>query len=380
MKRKNERRGKQPKEMLIRPWGGIKNTAIAVLLVVNVVLLAALGCVKGYDAWLKHKTHQQMDSMLAQQGVLCGSSVYRTMEHVPQAYTLRADEQTEQKLAQSLLRGDTKTEAKGSAVVWSGDNGTVSWSQSGKLDASVQLSDVEAPQDTDQAVKVVSELLQKAGISVPKKQIAATQDNTGFAVSVQQEIDGTELVGCSLDITIAPDNIFTITGTWCAGTMQPLKIRALKTYSEQQVLFQFLAAKSGASQIVNVQAAYVLSDRSGGRFAMIPCWRFSTDQGDFILNILTGKVVTAESIGETGQLVDGNGAGSGSAPDAGSGTGFGASQPSTEADADSELPDLDAADTNTGTASESDTANGTSNAETQQNGADTADDIWNAEG
>ena len=380
MKRKNERRGKQPKEMLIRPWGGIKNTAIAVLLVVNVVLLAALGCVKGYDAWLKHKTHQQMDSMLAQQGVLCGSSVYRTMEHVPQAYTLRADEQTEQKLAQSLLRGDTKTEAKGSAVVWSGDNGTVSWSQSGKLDASVQLSDVEAPQDTDQAVKVVSELLQKAGISVPKKQIAATQDNTGFAVSVQQEIDGTELVGCSLDITIAPDNIFTITGTWCAGTMQPLEIRALKTYSEQQVLFQFLAAKSGASQIVNVQAAYVLSDRSGGRFAMIPCWRFSTDQGDFILNILTGKVVTAESIGETGQLVDGNGAGSGSAPDAGSGTGFGASQPSTEADADSELPDLDAADTNTGTASESDTANGTSNAETQQNGADTADDIWNAEG
>lgn len=380
MKRKNNRRGKQPKEMPIRPWGSIKNTAIAVLLVVNVVLLAALGCVKGYDAWLKHKTHQQMDSMLAQQGVLCGSSVYRTMEHVPQAYTLRADEQTEQKLAQSLLRGDTKTEAKGSAVAWSGDNGTVSWSQSGKLDANVQLSDVEAPQDTDQAVKVVSELLQKAGISVPKKQIAATQDNTGFAVSVQQEIDGTELVGCSLDITIAPDNIFTITGTWCAGTMQPLEIRALKTYSEQQVLFQFLAAKSGASQIVNVQAAYVLSDRSGGRFAMIPCWRFSTDQGDFILNILTGKVVTAESIGETSQSADGNGAGSGSAPDAGSGTGFGAAQPSTDAGVDSELPDLDTADTNTGAASESDNANGTSNAETQQNGADTADDIWNAEG
>ena len=380
MKRKNNRRGKQPKEMPIRPWGGIKNTAIAVLLVVNVVLLAALGCVKGYDAWLKHKTHQQMDSMLAQQGVLCGSSVYRTMEHVPQAYTLRADEQKEQQLAQSLLRGDPKTEAKGSAVVWSGDNGTVSWSQSGKLDANVQLSDVEAPQDTDQAVKVVSELLQKAGISVPKKQIAATQDNTGFAVSVQQEIDGTELVGCSLDITIAPDNIFTITGTWCAGTMQPLEIRALKTYSEQQVLFQFLAAKSGASQIVNVQAAYVLSDRSGGRFAMIPCWRFSTDQGDFILNILTGKVVTAESIGETSQSADGNGAGSGSAPDAGSGTGFGAAQPSTDADVDSELPDLDAADTNTGVASESDSTNGTSNAKTRQNGADTADDIWNAEG
>ena len=86
----------------------------------------------------------------------------------------------------------------------------------------------------------------------------------------------------------------------------------MKTYSEQQALFQFLGAKSGAGQILRVQAAYVLSDRSGGRFATIPCWRFSTDQGDYLLNIMTGEVVTAESIGETSQTGDGTEAGSGS--------------------------------------------------------------------
>ena len=159
-------------------------------------------------------------------------------------------------------------------MVWSGDNGTVSWSQSGKLDADVQLSDVEVPQDNDQAAEVVENLLKTAGFSVSREQIAATQDNNGFSVSVQQNIYDTELIGCSLDVAIAPNNIFYITGTWCTGTAQPLEIRALKTYSEQQALFQFLGAKSGAGQILRVQAAYVLSDRSGGRFATIPCWRF----------------------------------------------------------------------------------------------------------
>lgn len=171
-----------------------------------------------------------------------------------------------------------------------------------------------------------------------------------------------------MDVAIAPNNIFYITGTWCTGTAQPLEIRALKTYSEQQALFQFLSAKSGAGQILRVQAAYVLSDRSGGRFATIPCWRFSTDQGDYLLNIMTGEVATAESIGETSQTGDEAEAGSGSAADAGSGTGVTAN----DADADDALPDLEMP--------EDGTEQSTSNAATQQNATDAAADIWDAEG
>lgn len=71
------------------------------------------------------------------------------------------------------------------------------------------------PQDNDQAAEVVENLLKTAGFSVSQKQIAATQDNNGFSVSVQQNIYDTELIGCSLDVAIAPNNIFYITGT-CA--------------------------------------------------------------------------------------------------------------------------------------------------------------------
>ena len=68
MKLWKKRQDKPQKTANIRLWSGVKNTAIAVLLVVNLVLLAALGCVKGYDTWIRHKTHQQIDSMLAKQG------------------------------------------------------------------------------------------------------------------------------------------------------------------------------------------------------------------------------------------------------------------------------------------------------------------------
>ena len=63
MRLRNNRRKKQPKPSVIRPWSGVRNAVIAVLLAVNVVLLLALGCVKGYDAVLKHQMHKQMDSM-----------------------------------------------------------------------------------------------------------------------------------------------------------------------------------------------------------------------------------------------------------------------------------------------------------------------------
>ena len=43
MRLRNNRRKKQPKPSEIRPWSGVRNAVIAVLLAVNVVLLLALG-------------------------------------------------------------------------------------------------------------------------------------------------------------------------------------------------------------------------------------------------------------------------------------------------------------------------------------------------
>ncbi|MCD8355023.1 MAG: hypothetical protein LUE11_00410 [Clostridia bacterium] len=278
-------------------WDRVKSACIYVLLACNIVLLAVFGTVKGYDAWRSHQTRSRMDSLLAQQGILCGSSVYHTLENCPQAYTLRTDNSMQKALVRTLLTGTVTTEAKGSTTAWNGDNGTVEWAPSGAITASVKLSAVVEPQSAEQAADVVKDLLKKAGISVRSDQITAEDDDSGYIVTVWQEIKGTELVGCSLQFIFAPGNVITVDGIWCAGTPEPLQVRALENYSAQQVLFEFVSAQGAVGQIISVQPAYVLSDKSGGRFATIPCWRFSTDSGDFILNILTGDVVATADLG-----------------------------------------------------------------------------------
>ena len=279
------------------PWDRVKTVWIALLLGMNLLLLAVLGVVHGYDAWLSAQTRAGMDSMLAQKGILCGSSVYHTLETCPQAYTLRMDEEVQEAFTRTLLTGTIDTEAKGSVTAWNGDNGTVEWSSSGEVNAQVRLPAVMEPQDVEQAEEVVYDLLKQAGISVRRDQIETEQNETGYIVTVWQEIRRTELAGCRLQFTIAPENRFAIEGIWCTGTAEPMTIRALKIYSAEQVLLTFVQAQSSVGQIISVQPAYVLSDRSGGRFTAIPCWRFATDNGEYILNILTGEVAETENLG-----------------------------------------------------------------------------------
>ncbi|MDD6611759.1 MAG: hypothetical protein PUE91_06105 [Clostridiales bacterium] len=277
-------------------WDGVKNVWIAVLLAMNLLLLAVLGAVNGYDAWLSYRTRARLDSMLAQKGILCGSSVYHTLETCPQAYTLRTDDEVQEAFTRALLTGTVDTEARGSVTAWNGDNGTVEWSPSGAVTAQVRLPAVIEPQDTEQAEEVVYGLLKQAGISVRRDQIETQENETGYIVTVWQEIRRTELAGCRLQFTIAPGNQFTIEGTWCTGTAEPMTIRALKSYSAEQVLLTFVQSQEAVGQIISVQPAYVLSDRSGGRFTAIPCWRFTTDKGEYILNILTGEVAATENL------------------------------------------------------------------------------------
>ena len=279
-----------------RAWSQVQTVGCVVLLVLNLLLLGVSGAAKGQELLAEHQMRRQMDAILAQQGILCGSSVYHTMETCPQAYTLRADSSVQKTFARNLLTGSVVTIAKGSNTQWEGDNGTVEWSQSGAVHAEVELHAVVIPQSEEEAESIVKDMLEQAGIAVRQNQLSVTQDEAGYIVEVKQEINKTELVDCGLTVTIAEGNLFTIEGVWCTGTAEPVTIRALENYSASKAMFQFVASQGAVGQIISVQPAYVLSDKSGGRFTTIPCWRFSTDSGDFVLNILTGNVVTASDL------------------------------------------------------------------------------------
>lgn len=278
-------------------WGRVKTACIAALLVCNVLLLAVFGADAAYDAVLARQMRSSMDSLLAQRGVLCGSSVYRTLHTPPQAYTMRMDSGVQSAFANAVLTGTVQSGAdKGNATVWTGENGSLRWAASGAVTGSFALRSLPEPRSSDEAQKLIVGLLETSGISVRKNQVTASQYNTEYTVKVTQYVGRTELLGCSLTFSISEGNETTLDGKWCTGGAEPLSVRALESYSAQQVVFRLIEAQPSVAQIISAQPVYVLSDRSGGRFTAIPCWRFSADAGDFVMNILTGDVVASADI------------------------------------------------------------------------------------
>lgn len=336
-------------------WGRVKTVCICLLLAGNIALLAVFGAVKGYDWYLSVQTRQQIDEKLAEKGILCGSSVYHALEDCPQSYTLRTDHTIQKAFAQALLTGESDAYAeKGNTTVWVGDNGSVSWAASGDVQAAVTLSSIPEPQTEEQVQQLVQDVLDHAGIRVHSSSFSVTQDETGYTVKVSQELEQAELLGCGMEFHIAPGNVVTVDGRWCTGEVQPLTVRELASYSSAHMIFSLVSAQSDIAQIINAQPAYVLSDRSGGRFTAIPCWRFVTSDGDYVLNILSGDVVSAEELEsnvdsgtDTDTAAD---AGTGTAVDAGTGVNAGVESNANTDTAANAGTDVDTGtDTNAGT-------------------------------
>lgn len=278
-------------------WNRVKTVCIAVLFVCNVVLLAVSGCMAAYDAYVSHQTSIRMDDMLAGRGIVCGSSVYTVLEDYPEVYTVRADTAWQEAFARGLLDGTvTARPEKGNTMVWEGGNGSVSWTASGHLNAQIILYGEPELTAEDQAQKQLRRVLSDAGLDIPTQWMETTATDSGFSVKIRQELEGVELLGGGLTAELTPQNQLTITGSWCTGEPEQMNVRALETYSAEKVLFQLTGGELTFTQIISVQPVYVLSDKSGGRFTTIPCWRFSTDSGDYVLNILTGDVVASADL------------------------------------------------------------------------------------
>lgn len=288
-------------------WRKMKTVCIVVLLVCNALLLAVFAADNVSDLVLARRAYSEMNTILETRGVTCGSSVYSTLAKYPQAYTVRMDSGVQTAFADALLTGTVKSSADtGNTTVWTGENGTIRWAASGAVSASFSLKSQPEPHNQEDAGDMIRRLLDKSGIAVRKNDVTVIPRETEYTVEVKQYIGRTELLGCHMTFTIAEGNETTLDGIWCTGAAEPLRVRALESYSAQQMIFQLIAEQPLAMEIISAQPAYVLSDKSGGRFTAIPCWRFSTNAGDFVLNIITGDVVASADIGVKQTKPDGD--------------------------------------------------------------------------
>lgn len=356
----------------IYPWKRVKTAAICVLLACNILLLAVSGFGKLQQTRTQSRTQKQMEAILAQKGIVCGSSVYQTLREKPQAYAMTMDSTQQEKLAQALLRGDVKAQPeKGNTTVWTGSNGTLSWSAAGDVTGEMELNDQVQPTSREDAEDMIYSLFHKA-LGISKDQVSGSQPDTDrFLVEVTQRFDDLDIIGIKLTVTILPDNQVSIQGKWYPGTPETLYLSALDSYSAEKVLFQFIAADTGIAQIISVQPVYVLSDKSGGRFTLLPCWRISADKGDYVINVLTGDVAASSEIGADWEITD---APDENTPDTND---IFSSTDSTDTGSGERTTNVPSADAN----STNDTvdANGANNAQNPANSDDELDIAWDDE-
>ena len=314
MKQEMPSQGHTPRKRLAT-WKKAKTTCLIVLVICNLLLLAVFAASGIQSYRTQSRTRAQMDAMLSEKGIICGRSVYQSLRTQPQAYSLRMDSAEQERFSGAFLTGEVAARPdKSNTTIWSGSNGSISWSASGDISGEVDLTDQPEPTDSDEVRNLVLKLFRAANISLKKDQITINQPSAGdFEAKIKQKFGGMEVLGVELSVTIQTGNHIKLSGKWYTGTPETLYLRGLDAYSPEKIIFQLVQANTGLAQIISVQPVCVLSDKSGGRFMVLPCWRVTADNGDFVLNILTGDVVASSEIGEPASAYeyDSNNSGSG---------------------------------------------------------------------
>lgn len=275
----------------------MKQLLLRFLVVCNLILLAVIAAF-GVSGKLRiQEQNQQLMTLLERRGVRCGSSVYEALLEEKNAYTVHTDTAAQEAFCTSFLGAEVTAEARsGGSIVWSGERGSIEWTRGGSVSGTVDWPEQTIPADMEDAERQISSYMKQAGIDIGQTAFATVQDPTGYIIRVQEGVDGKNLEGCEMKFELSREGVLTISGRWCFGEPEKIVMDELDDSSPEDILLSLINQDSGITEIIRAQRVYVLSDKSGNRFTILPCWRITTDQGAYVIDPLTG--LPAESTEE----------------------------------------------------------------------------------
>ncbi len=276
---------------------GMKRITLRFLLVCNLVLLAVIAVFAIRGAMRISEQGQQTAALLESRGVSLSGNAYRALLQEKRAYTLRTDVDAQEQFCRSMLGTDLESRASsGGSICWESDRGSVTWEIEGTVSGTADLSEYGTATDEQSAERMVSERLRAAGVNLRQTAMEAVENDGVLTVRVQEGISGRNLSGCELRFDLKEDGTVTISGQWCLGEPEPVELEALNESTPADILLALLRVHSNVTQVTAVQQVYVLTNRSGGRFTIHPCWKLTTDQGDFLMDPLTGEEVSEDAV------------------------------------------------------------------------------------
>ena len=271
----------------------MKNVLLRFLLLCNVVLLATIAVFGVRGAIRTSQQSRETITLLQSRGVEISGGVYRSLLEKKTAYTLRTDVDAQEKFCRGVLGKTLDSHAaSGGSINWKSDAGNITWDIEGTVNGTVTLAEDSVPQDADSAKAVVTKWLHYGGINLRQTAVEASNDGEMLLVRVQEGVKGRNLSGCELKFETSSTGMVTISGQWCFGDPQPVEMKALNDSTPADILLAAVNAHSDVTQVTAAQQVYILTNRSGGRFSIHPCWKLTTDKGDVVIDPLTGEEVT----------------------------------------------------------------------------------------
>ena len=258
----------------------------------NLVLLVLIAVFGTRGALRTSAESRRTAELLQNRGVTITGDVYKALLEDKTAYTIRTDADARDTFSTVLLNGTAEAAAQsGGSIVWTGDTGSLTWAADSTVMGSVDLSVFGAMDSADAIERHITSLLKQGGVDMKQAAVECTEDDTGTVVRVQEGVNGKNLTGCELTFTVDAEGQAQVSGKWCLAEPEPIVLEGLDDSTPADILLALTKQHSDVTQVTAAAQVYVLSNKSGGRFTALPCWKLTTDQGEYIINPLTGEEV-----------------------------------------------------------------------------------------
>lgn len=273
-------------------WSKLKNIIIIILLLLNLFLLLLVGGRAQQRAAAQEEMKKSTISFLQKNGIKVEEKIVPWDGQYELQMTER-DQEEEARLARMILK-EVKERKVGNAVEYSGERGTVCFYQDGRFSVHFNSEQGESFQNVETQAK---SYLENLGLQV--KTVAVYNDGTTKTVDLLQTLDESPIINCIIKMECQDGRLSCIAG-WRLMGVPTVMTEQQHGLTASTLLTRFVEAvlkgDSRCTEILTITQGYLYSTGSlSAQAKLIPAWLIETDQGEVLLNCITGKVEPSSS-------------------------------------------------------------------------------------
>ncbi len=266
-------------------WDKVKVILCIILSVVNLFFGGNLLWQHLYRSSQQAHLRQDIVTVLQTKGVEVGTSLEIPARCSAIALASNRDTAMEEQVANGLLQQPVREEDADGTNRFSAQNGTMTWKSDGSVEATISGDKTQDIPSSPYALRQRARtLLEQCGFSLR----AATWmlDKETHTATVTSTIAGNPVFGRSLSVCFQENGRISIAGRWSFGTPYARTVDQEQTYEAGDAILRFAQEGLGIGKIDAMEFGYAMEVGNAGTIQFLPAWRFTTDQGVYLVNTI----------------------------------------------------------------------------------------------